>query len=236
MRSTTPPTPRCNKMIARLRWIARHDDEGGTSLTTFLAQLTRDVLAADLAGFWFVNSHHVRALDSVFLALTQLGNGWVAIPLLLAVVGFRYRSRAAAPLMACVLTFALSGLSNNTCKRFIEWRRPTEYFARQDPTGALASRLHVVGERLGGRTFPSGHTNTAFATAVLLVGLLGRRWWPALLVAGGVGWSRMYLGVHFPSDVIVGALIGSGFAMAVATAMRRARKREKLPAAASEQR
>jgi membrane-associated phospholipid phosphatase len=200
-------------------------------LTAFFAQLTHDVLAADLAAFWFVNSHHARPFDFSFLAVTQLGNGWVVIPIVLALVIWRHGRKAGLPLAVCAATFALCGMSNNTLKRFIEWRRPVEYFVRQDPTGELARRVHVVGEELGGRTFPSGHTNTAFASAVLLVGLVGRRWWPALLVAGVVGWSRLYLGVHFPSDVVTGALLGSGFAVAVVVATRRMRRPQ--PAAPS---
>jgi membrane-associated phospholipid phosphatase len=188
-----------------------------------LARLARVVLATDLAGFWFVNSHHAPLFDWVFLAFTQLGNGWITIPLTLALVGFRHRRQAAVPLMTCALAFALSGLSNNTLKRFVEWHRPAEYFARQDPTGATASRIHIVGEALGGRTFPSGHTNTAFVSAVLLVGLLGRRWWPALLIAGAVGWSRMYLGVHFPSDVVTGAVLGASVTTAVVIVIRKPR-------------
>jgi undecaprenyl-diphosphatase len=193
-------------------------------MTELLARLARVVHATDLAGFWFVNSHHAPPFDWVFLAFTQLGNGWITVPLTLALVGFRHRRQAAVPLMTCALAFALSGLGNNTIKRFVEWRRPAEHFARQDPTGATASRVHVVGEVLGGRTFPSGHTNTAFAAATLLVGLLGRRWWPALLVAGAVGWSRMYLGVHFPSDVVTGAVLGAGVTTAVVILMRKRRR------------
>jgi undecaprenyl-diphosphatase len=203
---------------------ASHAEGGNRPLTAFLTQLTRDVLAADIAGFWFVNSHHARPFDFVFLAVTQLGNGWVVIPIVLALVIWKHGRKAGLPLAVCAATFALSGLSNNTLKRFIEWRRPVEYFVRQDRTGELARRVHVVGEELGGRTFPSGHTNTAFASAVLLVGLLRRRWWPALLVAGAVGWSRLYLGVHFPSDVVTGATLGSGFAAAIVIATRRMRQ------------
>ena len=193
-------------------------------MTGWLPRLAHDVLAADLAAFWFVNSRHTPLLDPVFLAITQLGNGWVVIPLVLALTVWKHGRQVGFPLAVCALTFALAGLSNNTLKRFIEWRRPVEYFVRQDPTGELARRVHVVGEELGGRTFPSGHTNTAFASAVLLVGLVGRRWWPALLVAAAVGWSRLYLGVHFPSDVVTGALLGSGFAVAVVIGTRRMRQ------------
>lgn len=63
-------------------------------------------------------------------------------------------------------------------------------------------------------SFPSGHTSTAFCTATSL-SLRYRKWYvlaPAYLYAGSVGWARMYQGVHYPSDVLVGALVGAGSA------------------------
>ena len=63
-------------------------------------------------------------------------------------------------------------------------------------------------------SFPSGHTSVAFTTATSLT-LAYPKWYvyvPAFLWAGAVGYSRMHLGVHYPSDVLVGALIGSGTA------------------------
>lgn len=57
-------------------------------------------------------------------------------------------------------------------------------------------------------SFPSGHTTTAFATASV-VSYYVRRWAvPALILACVMGLSRMYLLVHYPSDVLAGALIG----------------------------
>jgi membrane-associated phospholipid phosphatase len=66
----------------------------------------------------------------------------------------------------------------------------------------------------GSPSFPSGHTSGAFSVATSL-SLAYPRWYivaPAYTWAGTVGYSRMHLGVHYPSDVFIGALVGSGSA------------------------
>ena len=90
-------------------------------------------------------------------------------------------------------------------KRLVNRPRPYETYAEIYPD---------VYE--SGRSFPSGHTTTAFSTAASLT-LATKKWYiavPAFVWATGVGYSRIYLGQHYPSDVMMGALVGtaSGFA------------------------
>lgn len=78
--------------------------------------------------------------------------------------------------------------------------------------------IHIVPVyRAGGYSFPSGHTSSGIATATAL-SIAYPKWYviaPAFLWAGSVSYSRMYLGVHYPTDVGAGAILGAGSAVSM---------------------
>lgn len=102
---------------------------------------------------------------------------------------------------AITMAFALATTSG--LKYLVNRTRPfTEY-----PNDIIQRDMHV-----GPFSFPSGHTTAAFASATAL-SLSYKKWYvtiPSYLYAGFVGYSRMRLGVHYPSDVLGGMAVGIG--------------------------
>jgi undecaprenyl-diphosphatase len=150
------------------------------------------------------------ALTAVFVVLSAW---WVKGPLLVALgLSSDLRGRR-LPVAAGAATVALlcASLAADWLKQLFDRARPPE--AQPD----LGSLVAIPGNP----SFPSGHSATAFAaaTAVALICPKLRFW--ALGLAAAVALSRVYLRVHYPLDVVAGALLGAGLgALAALAAMR----------------
>ncbi|HVM70030.1 MAG TPA: phosphatase PAP2 family protein [Gaiellaceae bacterium] len=157
---------------------------------------------------WVVE-HRVGLLDPVFEALTYAGSFgllWLVLALLVAGRPWRRPWLPARVAATVLLAEALQG----SLKVLFQRDRPP--VANPEP-GPLVALPHTY-------SFPSGHALVAFASATVLAAAVPRLRLPLFAVAALVAWSRVYVGVHYPGDVLAGALLGVALGLGVEAARR----------------
>lgn len=146
------------------------------------------------------NNIRTKKKNNFFTTITRLGDRgfiWILISLVLL---SRKKSRKTGGI--CLLAITLSvivneGILKHLCRR----RRPFKKI----------ESLETLVKQPKDYSFPSGHTASSFATAGLLYRFMPKiAGIPAVLLADLIGVSRMYIGVHYPTDVFFGMLCGLG--------------------------
>jgi len=136
---------------------------------------------------------------------TSLGNGstWTVLALALLWVGGQAGQLGLRIGVAATLSLVASFPLKRMCSR----ARPSKVLVG----------LFPLAKDPDGFSFPSGHTCAAFSVAMavgsLSVGPAGALTVIAIVVATGIGFSRVYLGAHFPMDVLAGGIIGSALGL-----------------------
>lgn len=153
----------------------------------------------DLSVLLFIQEHfRGTALNAFWKFITLFGEYgifWICVGL--AVICFAKRYRAG---LSCLLALGLGALlCNLILKQLIDRPRPFVTYPEIEP---LITRVFDS-------SFPSGHSCASFACSVVLLCMLPKKYGiPALILALLVAGSRLALGVHYPSDVLAGALLG----------------------------
>ena len=148
----------------------------------------------------WVAAHRYGPLDGFFVALgtvEKLGLIWAVMAFVLGLLMRRGLRNAGVLALATLLTtFAADSVSFGV-KDLVNRTRPADAHAQIHP-------LYVVHSS----SFPAGHAATAFAGATLLSYFAPRLSPLFVVLAAAIGFSRIYVGVHYPTDVLAGAAIG----------------------------
>ena len=178
----------------------------GYPLWLWCAPAVLAILAAPLWLHWWepamflaINSACAAVATPVWTALSLLGNGWIVLAVTSPLLALAPRLMWA---WICAVPFAT-----------VFTRLGKELIVSARPAAEIDNALmRIVGETLHTVSMPSGHTTTAWAVAcaillALSAGQQRRHWW-LLVLAAGVGLSRIAVGAHWPGDVAVGASLG----------------------------
>ncbi len=160
--------------------------------------------ALDVRLLLFVQDHlRVAPLDVALVFLDDFKRSVFLLIPALGLLLYRGGPRARRAVLFAALAVALTDA--------VGARVIKPWFARPRPPVSVAAEHPLMGA--GGWSFPSNHAANSFAACVVL-GLAYRRWLAALLgLAGTIAFSRVYVGVHYPSDVLAGAVLGTAIGL-----------------------
>ncbi len=164
------------------------------------------ILSLDAALFHFINTGMSNPVFDALLPLCR--EKWLWTPLYLFLATFfllNYDRKGWIIILTMVLAIGLADFTSSALvKKNVRRLRPCN-----DPAMVVQQRVSCG----SGYSFTSSHAANHFAAAVFMIGILGnqRRWIrPAALIwAGLIAFSQVYVGVHYPLDVLGGALLGA---------------------------
>ena len=154
----------------------------------------------------------------MFVGLSAIGYFGAVWIVLAVAISLATRRNVGFPVLLTASIVWSADLLALAIKAGVERRRPSLSVPQADP---------LLGA--GGWSFPSGHAATAFAGAVSLT-YLWRRGTPLFfLLAAAIAFSRVYVGVHYPGDVLAGAALGTAVGLAWVAALRLPRRSAEAP-------
>lgn len=174
-------------------------------LHCFIIKDMHQIIDFDKQLFLDINRQHAEWLDPVMLFFSSY-TAWGIIAGLIFLYVLFVKSKERRWLAACFMFFsvAATNLSNQLIKVIVERPRPIHETAFLDV-------IHAIEKFDTSYSFFSAHSSSSFALAIFASLVVRRNWFTVSTVLWAliVGYSRIYVGKHYPMDVVVGILFGS---------------------------
>jgi undecaprenyl-diphosphatase len=153
--------------------------------------------------FFFLNSLNSPFFDKVMYAIS---GKIIWVPLYLAIlvyIGIKYKRRFLIIVLFIIIAATLADQTSVLIKNLVQRLRPCH-----EPS--FEGLVHMVNGECGGRfSFVSSHATNSFNVALVSLMFIKKRWFTVSIIiwAAVIGYSRIYLGVHYPGDVLCGSML-----------------------------
>lgn len=169
--------------------------------------------------FFFNHTLSNPAFDKFFSTITNVNSWFITYILMVGILLIKGGKKGRLALTTVLIMVTVSDQ--------VGYKILKEFFKRPRPFSVLTNVLLPAGEA-GAYSFPSNHAINNFAVAVFFSILYPQYKYPLFVTATLIAISRVYLGVHYPSDVLGGAIIGTGFGYAFAWLYKQAAQKLKI--------
>lgn len=154
--------------------------------------------------FLFLNNLHADWLDPIMKFVTS---SWFWCPIVILFIALSikyYKKNFFIPVMFAIVCFCVTDVGSNIIKKNVKRYRPTHDIA-------ISDKVHIVDNYIGGKYgFLSGHASNSFGLALISLLFIRKKYYAYIVISWAilVSYSRIYVGVHYPGDILAGILLG----------------------------
>ena len=163
--------------------------------------LIENLKSFDLQIFFFINNNMSNSIFDILMPLITNKNNWI-IPVIIFVLYLLFLNKIKGKIVFVIILISL-GINDYFCATILK-----PYFQRLRPSHEMFELINLLISKGGKWSMPSNHSSNMFALATIISYFYPKTKISIYLLASIISFSRVYVGVHYPLDIVFGAIIG----------------------------